>query len=183
MTTVGAVRQSPSRPWRSCCSRLACTRAEAIEKIPAGTEVTVVTQDGTLVRGKIAKVDADVVTLTGERPNTTTEITRTQHHGSEARRRASDRRRDAASPTRCADVVRTITVPDNTVLDVTLNTALASDTSRVEAARQRHAGVSSRDRRDTVIPTGSTLCRVTSRMLTTPTRSRAARSWRSASRG
>ena len=54
----------------------ACTRTEAVENIPAGTEVTVVTQDGTLVRGKIAKVDADVVTLTGERPNTSTEITR-----------------------------------------------------------------------------------------------------------
>ena len=57
-------------------SLAACTRAEAVENIPAGTEVTVVTQDGTLVRGKIAKVGADVVTLTGERPNTSTEITR-----------------------------------------------------------------------------------------------------------
>ena len=54
-----------------------CTRAEAIEDIPTGTEVTVVTQDGTLVRGKIAKVDPELVTLTGERPNTTTEVTRT----------------------------------------------------------------------------------------------------------
>ena len=54
-----------------------CTRAEAIENIPAGTEVTVVTQDGTLVRGKIAKVEPELVTLTGERPNTTTEVTRT----------------------------------------------------------------------------------------------------------
>ena len=54
-----------------------CTRAEAIENIPAGTEVTVVTQDGTLVRGKIAKVEAEVVTLTGERPNMTTEVART----------------------------------------------------------------------------------------------------------
>src|SRR6185503_10215625 len=55
----------------------ACTRAEAIEEIPAGTEVTVQTADGTLVRGKIAKVEPNVVTLTGERPNTTTQITRT----------------------------------------------------------------------------------------------------------
>ena len=54
-----------------------CTRAEAIENIPTGTEVTVVTQDGTLVRGKIAKVEPELVTLTGERPNTTTEVTRT----------------------------------------------------------------------------------------------------------
>jgi hypothetical protein len=102
----------------------ACTRAEAVENIPAGTEVTVVTQDGTLVRGKIAKVDADVVTLSGERPNSSTEITRTSI--AEVKR-VSTEREPAAAP-----VIRTITIPDNTVLDVTLNTALASDTSRVE---------------------------------------------------
>ena len=104
----------------------ACTRAEAVENIPAGTEVTVVTQDGTLVRGKIAKVDADVVTLNGERPNTSTEITRTSI--AEVKRVSNEREADAAA----APIVRTITIPDNTVLDVTLNTALASDTSRVE---------------------------------------------------
>ena len=102
----------------------ACTRAEAVENIPAGTEVTVVTQDGTLVTGKIAKVDADVVTLSGERPNTSTEITRTSI--AEVKR-VSTERGPVAAP-----VIRTITIPDNTVLDVTLNTALASDTSRVE---------------------------------------------------
>jgi len=101
-----------------------CTRAEAVDNIPAGTEVTVVTQDGALVRGKIAKVDADVVTLTGERPNTSTRITRTSI--SEVKRVASDRE-PAAAP-----IVRSATIPDNTELDVTLETALASDTSRVE---------------------------------------------------
>src|SRR5689334_24600178 len=55
----------------------ACARAEAIEKVPVGTEVTVRTADGTLVRGKIADVNASTLTLTGESPNTTTEITRT----------------------------------------------------------------------------------------------------------
>lgn len=102
----------------------ACTRTEAVENIPAGTEVTVVTSDGALVRGKIAKVDADVVTLTGERPNTSTEITRTAI--AEVKRVEAGREPDAAP------VVRTITIPDNTVMDVTLNTALASDSSRVE---------------------------------------------------
>jgi hypothetical protein len=102
----------------------ACARTEAVEKIPAGTEVTVVTSDGTLVRGKIAKVDADAVTLTGERPDTSTEITRTSI--AEVKRVAADREPEAAP------VVRTITIPDNTVLDVTLNTPLASDSSRVE---------------------------------------------------
>jgi len=104
----------------------ACQRAEAIEQIPAGTEVTVMTQDGTLVRGKIAKVEPELVTLTGERPNTTTEITRTSI--SEVKRVDPKVDDDADAP----PVVRTISVPDNTVLDVTLNTPLASDASRVE---------------------------------------------------
>ena len=103
----------------------ACDRAEAIEKIPAGTEVTVVTQDGTLVRGKIAKVEPELVTLTGERPETTTEVTRTAI--AEVKRVTPEDREPEAPP-----IVRTMKVPDNTVLDVTLNTALASDSSRVE---------------------------------------------------
>ena len=53
----------------------ACTRTEPIEEMPAGTEVTVRTADGTLVQGKIAKVEPKIVTLT-ERPNSTTEISR-----------------------------------------------------------------------------------------------------------
>src|ERR671913_1405136 len=53
----------------------ACSRTEAIEEMPAGTEVTVRTADGTLVQGKIAKVEPNIVTLT-ERPNSTTEISR-----------------------------------------------------------------------------------------------------------
>jgi biotin carboxyl carrier protein len=116
----------------------ACARTEAVENIPAGTEVTVVTQDGTLVRGKIAKVDAELVTLTGERPNTSTEITRTAIK--EVKRVSSDDREPAAAAPSAtaaaskpaAPIVRTFTIPDNTVLDVTLGTALASDTSRVE---------------------------------------------------
>ena len=53
-----------------------CTRAEADRKHSGGHRSDVVTQDGALVRGKIAKVEPDVVTLTGERPNLTTEIAR-----------------------------------------------------------------------------------------------------------
>ena len=109
-----------------------CTRAEAIENIPAGTEVTVVTQDGTLVRGKIAKVEAEVVTLTGERPNMTTEVARTAI--TEVKRvDPNDDDDDAApAPRARAAVMRTVTIPDNAVLDVRLDTTHASDTSRVE---------------------------------------------------
>ena len=110
-----------------------CTRAEAIENIPAGTEVTVVTKDGTLVRGKIAKVEPEMVTLTGERPNTTTEVARTAI--TEVKRvdpeEAAEERAERAAPARAA-VVRSVTIPDNAVIDVTLDTSHSSETSRVE---------------------------------------------------
>ena len=109
-----------------------CSRAEAIENIPAGTEVTVMTEDGTLVRGKIAKVEPEIVTLTGERPDSTTEVARAAI--TEVKRvDPADRDDDDSSivPAR-APVVRTVTIPDNTTLDVTLDTSHASDTSRVE---------------------------------------------------
>lgn len=111
-----------------------CTRAEAIENIPAGTEVTVVTQDGTLVRGKIAKVEPEVVTLTGERPNTTTAVARAAI--TEVKRVDPDDPDDKDTavvpvPGRAA-VVRTVTVPDNTVLDVRLDTSHSSEDSRAE---------------------------------------------------
>ncbi len=111
-----------------------CTRAEAIENIPAGTEVTVVTQDGNLVRGKIAKVEPDIVTLTGERPNTTTEVARTAITEVKRVQPEEIEEEEAAAPAvRSRDaVVRTITVPDNAVLDVRLDTSHASDTSRIE---------------------------------------------------
>ena len=153
----------------------ACTRAEAVENIPAGTEVTVVTQDGTLVRGKIAKVDATSVTLTGERPNTSTEITRTAITEVKRVEPRAEKPREPEAP-----VNRPITIPDNTVSHVTLNTALASDTSSVE---QRVNGTLA----SPVVIDGRQSFRpappypVTSRMLTTRTRSRAARSCRSAS--
>jgi hypothetical protein len=128
-------------------SGAACSRAEAIETIPAGTEVTVVTQDGTLVRGKIAKVEADMVTLTSESPRATTEITRT----SIAEVKRVDKERAPAA------VVRTITVPDNTAFDVTLNTALASDSSRIEERVRGTLFSPVVIDGMTVIPAGSTL--------------------------
>jgi hypothetical protein len=110
-----------------------CSRAEAIEEMPAGTEVTVVTQDGTLVRGKIAKVEPEMVTLTGERPNMTTEVARTAI--AEVKRvepEDLDEEETAPAPRERAAIVRTVTVPDNAVLDVRLDTSHASDTSRIE---------------------------------------------------
>lgn len=127
----------------------ACAQTEAVEKIPAGTEVTVMTKDGTLVQGKIARVEPEVVTLTGERPDATTEITRTSI--AEVKRVDPDRA-SSAEP-----VVRTMTVPDNTTLDVTLNTALASDSSRVEERVRGTIASPVIVDGTTVIPAGSAL--------------------------
>jgi len=141
----------------------ACARTEAIEKIPVGTEVTVRTADGTLVRGKIAEVNSNTVTLTGESPSTTTEITRTsikevkRVEPATAVTPGTAPAADVKARAPEAPIVRNITVPDNTELDVTLNTALASDTSRIE---QRVNGtVSSPVVVDgvTVIPSGSSV--------------------------
>jgi len=137
---------------------LACSRAETIEEMPEGTEVTVVTTDGTLVRGKIAKVEPERVILTTDRGTPArpakpakTEITRKSI--SEVKRvapgdvddvdeapsreaRSREPRSSAPAPaaaTRPAPArARTVTIPDGTTLSVELSSALASDTSRVE---------------------------------------------------
>ena len=129
----------------------ACTRAsaESVDMIPAGTEVTVMTKDGTLVKGKLATVDAESVKLTDESANASTEITRTNI--------AEVKRVDADRASSAEPIVRTITIPDNTVIDATLNTPLSSETSRVE--QRVNATVNSPVVIDgiTAIPAGSAL--------------------------
>ncbi len=128
----------------------ACSRAEAIEEIPAGTEVTVVTQDGSLVRGKIATVNPEVVTLTGDRPNTTTRV---------VRKDIAEVKRASAAPEEPAAAarVRTVTIPESTVLDVTLESAHASDSSRAEDAVRGTLDSPVVIDEVTVIPSGSVL--------------------------
>lgn len=128
---------------------LACSRAEAIEEIPAGTEVTVVTQDGSLVRGKIAAVNPEVVELTGDRPNTTTRVVR--------KNITEVKRASAATETPAAARVRSVTIPDNTVLDVTLESSHASDTSGAEDAVRGTLDSPVVIDEVTVIPAGSVL--------------------------
>jgi len=129
---------------------LACSRAEAIEEIPAGTEVTVVTQDGSLVRGKIAAVNPEVVELTGDRPNTTTRV---------VRKNITEVKRASAAPEApaAAERVRSVTIPDNTVLDVTLESSHASDTSGAEDAVRGTLDSAVTIDEVTVIPAGSVL--------------------------
>lgn len=135
----------------------ACSRADAIENIPAGTEVTVVTEDGTRVRGKLASVEPEVVTLTGERPNMTTEVARAAI--AEVQRVEPDAppEETAAPVPSSAAVVRAVTLPEATVLDVTLGTAHASDTSRVEERVTATVAEPLVVDGVTVIPAGATL--------------------------
>ena len=117
--------------------------------MPEGTEVTVATQDGRLVTGKITKVEADVVTLSGDRGTARTSI---------ARDGITEVKRVAASPSKTtAEPARLLTVPESTHLEVTLDNSLASDTTRAEETVK--ATVSSPVVVDgtTVIPSGSTL--------------------------
>ncbi len=127
---------------------LACSNAEAIEEIPTGTEVTVVTEDGSLVRGKIANVNPEMVTLTGDRPETTTRIARTS---------ITEVKRASATAEPAERRVRTLTVPENTVLDVTLESSHASDTSRSEDAVRGTLASPVIIDEVTAIPSGSTI--------------------------
>lgn len=139
---------------------LACARAEAIEDMPAGTEVTVVTKDGTLVRGKIAKVEPELVTLTSERGAARaarTEIARTSI--SEVKRVTPGEPVGEADGTtaRTATRARTLTIPDGAKIDVELGTSLASDTSRAEEAVTATVVSPVVIDEVTVIPAGSTM--------------------------
>ena len=106
-----------------------CARAERSKTSPryGGDGVT---QDGTLVRGKIAKVEAELVTLTGERredgdrnhPDPITEVKRVTRRN----------RRDCRTPAATRTPVRAPDDSDDTVFDVVLGSALASEMSRVE---------------------------------------------------
>jgi hypothetical protein len=129
---------------------LACTRTEAIEEIPTGTEVTVVTSDGALVRGKIATVNPEMVTLSGDRPNKTAQVSRNSI--TEVKRVSAEPEEPAA-----AARVRTMTIPDNTVLNVTLESSHASDTSRAEDAVRGTLDSPIVIDEVTVIPSGSIL--------------------------
>ena len=123
----------------------ACTRAQAIENVPVGTEVTIMTQDGSLVRGKLKSVEAERVILTGEGPDQTTAVARTNITEVSTK----------ALPERSA--AKTYVVPGGTAMSVTLDTALASDRNRTEDPVRATLEAPVRVDETTVIPSGSAL--------------------------
>jgi len=125
---------------------LACSRTQALEKMAPGTEVTIVTEDGNVVRGKLKKVEPEIVVLTGERAELRTEVARSNI--SEVRTSA-----DVAPVPRAREIV----VPPNTTMNVELETALASDANRVEDRVRARVSAPVMVSGATVIPQGSEL--------------------------
>ena len=108
-------------PVVAAAAALACLRTQALERIAPGTEVTIVTQDGNVVRGKLSRVESETVVLSGERAELRTEV---------ARSNISEVRPTTDVP--ATPRAREIVVPSNTTMNVELETALASNASRVE---------------------------------------------------
>ena len=123
----------------------ACTRAQAIENVPVGTQVTITTQDGSLVRGTLKSVEPERVVLVGDRPDQTTAVARTNISEVSTR----------ALPARAA--VKEYVVPSGTAMSVTLDTALASDRNRTEDPVRAILAAPVRVDETTVIPSGSVL--------------------------
>jgi hypothetical protein len=125
----------------------ACSKSSALE-VAEGSDVTVQKKDGVTVAGRLVEVKADQVvveTRTGER----TTVTRADIATMRAEIKASEAPRDldAAAPpaattgtaerapqARRTPEYREITIPAGTVLPVDLQTAVGSDTSRIEDA-------------------------------------------------
>jgi hypothetical protein len=125
---------------------LACSRTQALERMAPGTDVTILTRDGNVVRGKLKSVGSERVVLTGERAELTTEV---------ARSNISD-----VHPTGdgvAAPRPREIVVPSNTTMNVELETALASNANRVEDVVRARVSAPVMASGTTVIPEGSEL--------------------------
>jgi len=101
-----------------------CGNAVDLEQVPVGSEVEVIRQDGGVVRGTLAARDAETVSV--DTSSASRSIVRDQI--------ASVRLVDEAdeSPLPAIATFREFTVPAGTTLVVRLDSAIASDTSRVE---------------------------------------------------
>jgi len=124
---------------------LACSRTQALERMAPGTDVTIVTRDGNVVRGKLKSVEPETVVLTGERAELRTEV---------ARSTISEVQPTADVP---AIRPREIVVPSNTTMNVELETALASNANRVEDVVRARVSAPVMVSGATVIPEGSEL--------------------------
>jgi hypothetical protein len=98
-----------------------CQGSPKLEELPSGTSVTIETQDGRLVTGKLAAVEPETVLLTQQQGDGRIRVTRTEI----AEVQTPDEEEDDPS-------FRQVSVPAGTTLTVSLETAVGSDTSRAE---------------------------------------------------
>jgi hypothetical protein len=104
-----------------------CSRQPDVEKVPVGSEVQVTRQDGGVVQGTLKNRDEEKVNVDTGR------VTRTVRRDQIADVRLIDNRPDAKPPVLPAIAkFREYTVPDGTRLTLELQSALSSETSRVE---------------------------------------------------
>lgn len=105
----------------------ACTSQPDVENVPLGSDVELTREDGGVIRGKLAARDEQTVRV--ESGTATKSVPRDQI----ADVRVVDETKPAA-PLPPIARFREVTVPAGTKLVVRLNSAVASDTSRVEQA-------------------------------------------------
>ncbi|HXT70365.1 MAG TPA: hypothetical protein VN700_11450 [Vicinamibacterales bacterium] len=107
---------------------VACSEAKAdVEKVPVGTDVQLTSKDGGVVQGKLTEKDAtNVKVLTGKSEKTTKTV---------ARENIADVRVvDASKPVELPAIAkfREYTVPAGTTLKLTIESAVSSETAKVE---------------------------------------------------
>lgn len=126
-----------------------CARGADVEKVPVGSEVQLTRQDGVVVEGKLTDRDSQVVKVTQG------SVKRTVARADIADVRVVDETKPAVLPPMAR--FREYTVPEGTSLAVRLETAVASDSSRVEDAVEATVTEPVVINRVEVIPAGSVL--------------------------
>jgi hypothetical protein len=101
----------------------ACARQADLDKLPAGSEVTIRTEKGDLVTGRLVEAKPDTVVVARSDGGHTT-LARTDVAKVEVSPGTGAPSREPA--------YKEITIPPDTTLEATLDTTVASDSSRVE---------------------------------------------------
>lgn len=147
---------------------VACQGTPTLEEMPAGTDVTIELQDGQRVTGKLVNVDQETVVVTRDVPDPTTAATPAARQAAPAASaRSLPARKVEVTRSQIAEVqptaearqpeLREVVVPAGTRLDTRLETAVASDTSRIEQSVEATLTVPLLADGVTVAPAGSTL--------------------------
>jgi len=128
---------------------VACTAKADVEKVPVGSDVQLTRQDGGVVQGKLAEKDANTVKVVSGSSRTPKVVPRSEI--------ADVKVVDAAKPAELPPIAkfREYSVPEGTPLRLTIQSAVSSDTSRVEDAVEAKLADAVTVDGTTVLPAGS----------------------------